>query len=83
MPLYYLFFSFILAFANPDGIFKNFDGTASRFPYFFLDYEVNGWFTLNKGFFGLGTFYWIIIISIIVILISKLFLNLNNKANKK
>lgn len=83
MPIYYLIFAFILANISTTNIFRDFDGSASKFPYFFLDYETNGWFTLDNGFFGLGTFYWIIIVSSIVIIISKLFLLIKSKQNKK
>lgn len=82
MPLLYLIFSFFVAKINPVGIFKNFDGTTSKFPYFFLDYETNGWFSITNDFFKVGTFYWIIIIFCVILLISVLLLNMNNKRHK-
>lgn len=51
-------------------------------PYFFLNYQKNGWFSLSGGFFGIGVFYWVIIVLVIVLLIGYgLFLlrNLNKK----
>lgn len=39
-------------------------------PYFFLNYQTNGWFNLSGGFFRIGVFYWIIIVLIIILLIS-------------
>jgi hypothetical protein len=50
MPLYYVFFVYI-------GVPLNFQyGENLKFPYFFLDYEKNGFF-LEKGF---GVVFWII-----------------------
>ncbi len=82
MPLCYMAFAFILAFTSKTGMFRNFDGSMSKFPYFFFDYEKNGWFSITNNIFEFGTFYWIILLSIVVILIGKLFINLNIKANK-
>lgn len=78
MPLIYMFFTYGNALlSNPT--YVDFSGNSSKYPYFFFDYETNGWFTIGNGFFGLGTFYWILILITIVILISKLFIFLNKK----
>ena len=53
MPLYYLIFVFIglpLGFTYGPGL---------KFPYFFLDFESNGCFTIGNS---LGVFYWILIL---------------------
>lgn len=58
MPLYYLVFFLIGRIFD----FKYLDGSIA--PYFFLDYEKNGWFTINQD--QLGVFYWILIMIAIV-----------------
>ena len=52
MPLYYLAFFFI-------GIPLGFRYLGNVAPYFFLNYELNGWFTISEN--GIGVVYWIII----------------------
>lgn len=62
MPL--LYFGFILALAalvDPP-LFEGLDGTPSKFPYFFMDYTANGWFTWGRGAAGLGVFYWLLLL---------------------
>lgn len=57
MPIYYLIFVFIgypLRF--------NYGGNL-KFPYFFLDFEQNGWFTIGNN---IGVFYWIIILLVFI-----------------
>lgn len=51
-------------------LFSNLDGTPTKFPYFFLDYINNGWFTLSSNIYELGTFYWVIIMVVVVVIIS-------------
>ena len=60
-PLYYFPFAMIAA-----NLGANFNG--SKFPYFFLDYELNTWFQLGGG--KIGVFYWLIIMFVVVMLIS-------------
>lgn len=56
MPLYYVFFVYI-------GVPFNLQyGEELKFPYFFLDYETNG-FLFEKG---LGVIFWIIILLIVI-----------------
>lgn len=60
MPL--LYFSGIVLLSldkNREGLFEGIGGTSTRFPYFFMDYETNGWFTLSRSPGELGVFYWI------------------------
>ena len=54
MPIYYFFFFLIGRLFN----FTYLDGEIA--PYFFLNYEKYGWFTVSKD--GLGVFYWVIIL---------------------
>lgn len=55
-----------------------------KVPYFFLDYEKLGWFKITKS--SIGVFYWVIILSVFVFLISFGLIKLNkfvqNKNNK-
>ena len=76
-PLLYLFFILILDKVTDKYLFTSFNGSLSKFPYFFMDYHKNGIFTLSIK--SLGLFWWIIIIAIIIILISKFLLLLNKK----
>ncbi len=67
-PLIYFVFALM---ANPVfGIVFNSSG--DLVPYFFLDHYTHGWFTLNNGFFGLGVFFWVIIIQGVVLGIASL-----------
>lgn len=78
-PLYYLGFSIIGYFLN-----WNF-GMGNNFPYFFLNYQS------PAGIFGfsnvmpyfMGSFYWIILIVVLVLGMSLLYLKLINLFNKK
>lgn len=55
--LYFVFASILIA--------KNITfGDEIKAPYFFLDYKEYGWFQINKN--GIGVFYWVIIMIIIV-----------------
>ena len=56
-PIYYFVFSMLLASRGVD--FKG-----SSFPYFFLDYQTNTWFSIGGGRFGV--FYWIVIVFLLV-----------------
>lgn len=68
MPLYYLAFALICSFSGVDF------GGGSKVPYFFLDYEASGWFSLSNGRFGVA--WWIIILVAAVLLMSRLFASL-------
>src|SRR5690606_10512974 len=61
-PAYYLVFSYIMYFTG-----VRFSG-GSKFPYFFLDFETNGLFTLDGS--KLGVVYWYLIVMAIIYLIS-------------
>lgn len=74
-PLYYLPFAIICA-----NLGANF-GDGQKFPYFFLDYELNTWFELGGG--KIGVFYWIIMLAIVVALISIVLLWLLNIRHKR
>lgn len=72
MPMLYFLFIIVLSMVSTDDyLFDGLGGVQSRFPYFFLDYINNGWFTLTSGMAKLGTFYWILIGLILVIIISQ------------
>lgn len=75
MPLYYLCFALISSFSGADF------GDGAKVPYFFLDYQANGWFNLGNGKFGV--IYWLIVILILVIVISLVLVWIKNKINKK
>ena len=73
-PLYYLAFANICYASN-----ITFGGNL-KFPYYFLDFETNGWFTIQSK--TIGVFYWIIILLIYVTLLSLLIFSIKNKINK-
>lgn len=75
MPLYYLLFSMIAGTAGADF------GGGSKFPYFFLNYEKNGWLRLGRS--GIGVIWWIIIVAVIVICISAILMWSKNKLYQK
>lgn len=81
MPICYMGFIYINSLLNSKPLFQNFNGTLTKYPYFFFDYETNGWFSITTNIFKLGSFYWIIILSIVVILLGKFLLFLNKKHN--
>lgn len=65
LPLGYFI---ITIFLNP--IFGITYGSSKEVvPYFFLNYQKNGWFSLQGGFFGIGVIYWILMVLSIVFLI--------------
>ncbi|MGI6696435.1 MAG: Pr6Pr family membrane protein [Christensenellales bacterium] len=75
MPLFYGVFAF--AVSQKGRLFAR----NSRFPYFFLDYEANGWFTLGGG--KLGVFWWALLIALCVYLLGKGLLTLQCWVAKK
>ena len=72
-PLIYLIFTYILYFL-PYNIFID-----SKFPYFFLDFEKYGWFSIKNN--SIGVIYYYIIILVMTLGISKILLILNNKGS--
>ena len=68
-PLYYLFFSLVCYLAD----FKFSDG--NNYPYFFLNFGSSaGMFKIiTEPYFVMGTFYWLIILAIIVSLLFECF----------
>lgn len=81
MPmLYFLFITALSMVSTEDFLFDGIDGTPSRFPYFFLDYINHGWFTLTDNIAELGTFYWLLIGFILVIVISRILRYVQKKA---
>lgn len=70
MPLLYCVFIFILVAASDTPHFWGMDHQPSKVPYFFLDFENNGWFTVNQGIWKLGTFWWLLIAVVLVLCIS-------------
>lgn len=82
MPIYYCVFIFIINLFVNTPLFGSMDGSFSRFPYFFMDYETNGWFRFNGSMWNMGFFYWFVLLFIVVILISVAYLKLNRKRNE-
>lgn len=74
MPIYYSVFVFALSFRG-----NYFSG--KKVPYFFFDYEANGWFKIANG--SLGVVWWVIILCIGVLLIGKFLIKLKNRREKK
>lgn len=75
MPVYYFFF-FLIGRATG---FTYLNGDIA--PYFFLNYEKNGWFTISSN--GLGVFYWVIILLAFAAGLSLLFLFLIKLRQKR
>ena len=71
MPSLYVVFAMVLA------QFGAFFGRGSRFPYFFLDYETNGWFSLGDG--RLGVVWWILLLLGLLLLMGKALLALQRR----
>lgn len=83
MPLLYFLFIIILSVVSTnDYLFDGIGGVQSKFPYFFLDYINNGWFTLTRDISKLGTFYWFIICLIFTIIISQALLYIQRKVSR-
>lgn len=83
MPLLYFAFIILLSMITTnDYLFDGIGGVPSKFPYFFLDYINNGWFTLTSDISKLGTFYWLIISVVLVMIISQLLRYTQNKVTK-
>ena len=80
-PLYYIVFAII---ASSSGVvFHTF-----RMPYFFMDYYQFGWlnlltFSSEYGFSSFGVFYWIVIISLFILLMGLGYVYLNNWFHQK
>jgi hypothetical protein len=74
-PFYYLIFVFICIGA---GI--TFPPEQQLVPYFFLDYQTYGWFSFANG---LGVFYWILILSLLVIFIANGLIKVKSYVYKK
>ena len=60
MPLYYCAFALILSTTGANAF-----GTGQRVPYFFLDYENNGWLRIQNG--QLGLVWWFLILFVAVL----------------
>ncbi len=71
-PLLYMLF--VYAICYPLNI--HFAGNDQRFPYFFMDFETLGWFSVTAD--GIGTGYYIVILLAIVIAASYLLAFLHN-----
>ena len=67
LPLVYFVFVLVLSFNG-----QRFRGSAA--PYFFLDYEQNGWFTAGEG--KLGVAYWFLILLALQLVLSRVLLGL-------
>ena len=73
LPLAYLLFVIILSLTG-----QHFDGRSA--PYFFLDTQANGWFSAGNG--RLGVFWWLLIISLLQLVLSRLLLGLRKLASR-
>lgn len=81
-PLYYYIFTLIVPLFNIK--FKSYENgqtIMSNFPYFFLDYEKNGWVRFDGEY--MGVVYWLIIIILFEILVSAFFILIKNLQYKK
>ena len=81
-PLYYYIFTLIVPLFNIK--FKSYENgqtIMSNFPYFFLDYEKNGWVRFDGEY--MGVVYWLIIIILFDILVSAFFILIKNLQYKK
>lgn len=80
LPLYYLAFAMIGSVTGVDF------GEGQKVPYYFFDYEANGWFNLGKnadGVFQFGVAYWITLLVALVIGLSFALLALQKCTVKK
>lgn len=60
MPLLYFAGIMLLSLSEAsEEMFEGIGGVSTRFPYFFMDYKANGWFTLSSNIGETGVFYWI------------------------
>lgn len=75
MPLYYLVFALVGSVTGVDF------GGGAKVPYFFLDYEANGWFDIGSCKFGV--FYWIIILVVAVLAMGLGFIAIKNAMAKR
>ena len=73
LPLAYFFFIFGLMLSG-----VRFNNSAA--PYFFLDFQANGWFTLGGG--KLGVFWWLLIITGLTFILSKILLELQKLVDR-
>lgn len=53
-------------------VFDGIDGKPSKFPYFFLDHETNGWFALGEDPQRWGTAWWLLLLSALTLLLGRL-----------
>ncbi len=79
MPLYYLIFAFTLGYF---GVSFTEDGQC--FPYFFMDADALGWFSLfnpngKYGAMTLGVVWWILILLIFILVMGKVYLLIQKK----
>lgn len=75
------YLAFILTFStvSADGYLFDGLGGPSRFPYFFLDYIRNGWFTLAADPARLGVFWWVAPALLLTYALSRFLLFLHRK----
>lgn len=80
-PLVYFIFAILLSLLPGNGFFGT-ETAPSKFPYFFLNYETNGWFNTSGGIFKLGVFWWVIILFVAISALSYGYIALFNKFHK-
>lgn len=82
-PLYYFIFTLVVSHLGVTyPTYENGVKIEGKFPYFFLDYETNGWFEITpaESFndYKIGVFYWLVLILIILSIMSFLLILLKN-----
>ncbi len=75
LPLWYVFFVFACVLMGIGF------GKVGFVPYFFFDFQKNGWFTLGGG--RLGVVWWIILLTLVVLAMSYGFIAIKNAVAKK
>lgn len=81
-PLYYYIFTLIVPlFGIHFKAYENGETVMSNFPYFFLDYEKNGWLRFDGEY--MGVIYWLIIIILFELLVSAFYIFIKNLQFKK
>lgn len=80
-PLSYFVFAIVLSLLPGQGFFGS-ELEPAKFPYFFLNYETNGWFDLSGGIFKLGVFWWVIILFVIISALSYAYILIFRRIHK-
>lgn len=84
-PIYYLCFVYILRPFNVifTAVQTGQDLSAAYYPYYFMNYEINGFFDFDLGSFKIGVIYWTIFLILVVAGLAKGLLIIKNKLNNQ